>query len=251
MKQSKTFLVYVVPFLLLLGGAPAVGLSAPEVGSVKLALSEYRENPEKVNLGASLDLARSIIKCRQYPKSRSQLDKIISKITKQASADNPDLPQQYYEDIKSDLDENAPTCFGLTASDMTEVNTVLEHAADRGSMTAQVNYYRYGKPNTDELGIRESSALMRDFGLRSIEYLERAAENGSDIALLNLAEIYYSGEYIAREINLSAAYLHAYEACTGNEVHGEYDEIYSHADKEMNDVASLSAQMIEEYCDER
>ena len=207
---------------------------------LKKTISEFSISDS--SLEEKLAIVRGLIKCRAYPSNENNLHVVLGRM--EALKQENEISENEIASFK----ENAYKCIGLEESDFYMVEKILREAAEEGDTTAQLNYYIYAAPNANAKRFSSPEISIDQIASNSIKYLNEAVKNGEFQALLGLAEIYYSGEFVRRDVNISASYLQAYEVCSEQEVSGEYEFIYSEVAGNEEKIAKAAQDIIAESC---
>lgn len=182
------------------------------------------------------EVVQKLIQCRYLPTTQSEYEKAISKAQERGN--------EYAADA---IAKEGRKCIGLSAKDFYQVEAILRQLSEEGVLSAQMSYWRYVSPSPaqrysfSDPGI--SNALLAQ---RSERYLMSAASSGEYLALLNLSQLHFSGEMIPRNYHEAAAFIVAYEECSGKTVPSEANQIYLASKGLESQVADRSEALIKE-----
>ena len=236
--MAKCIFFSLVAFML--SGFSSIYAEAPQYGSLKGALNEF--STSEYNLEEKLIIANELIRCRTYFITGNSFNLVLERME--------ELKQEnkVSENEITSFKEDASKCIGLQKSDFYMVEKILREAAEAGDITAQLNYYVYAAPNSLDIKFSSPEISIDQIASNSILYLNEAAKKGEFQALLKLAEIHYSGQFVSKDLNIAASYLQAYEACSEMEVAGEYEFIYSEVLGKEEEIAKAAQDIIAESC---
>ncbi len=166
----------------------------------RLAAGEIEQLPA----ADRLEIASDLIRCQWRPLSREEYLKLFrhyQEIGHQVSAEQK---QAYHR------------CIGLTPEGFYHVESLLGELADEGNLTAQLAYFRYVMPSSaNRFSYHSPEVSPEEIASNSERFLLMAARSGKHMALLHLSDLTHNGPESVRDQVMSAAYLAAYEACTG------------------------------------
>lgn len=187
-----------------------------------------------------MDIVGELIECRFLPTSESEYEKAVSNAEKAGNS---------Y--AAESLRTAARKCIGLTDEDFHQVGAILRELAEGGVTSAQLNYWRYVSPApAPRYSLSDPSITNSSLAERSERFLLAAARQGEYSALLSLAHLHFSGELQSRDYNEAAAFIAAYEACSGKTAPAEANQIYSASKGLESEIARRSEALIEEVrCD--
>ena len=152
----------------------------------------------------------------------------------------------------SSLEEHSQVCLGLAPEDFQQVERILRQLAQKGVVEAQLNYWRYVSPTPGRgHGLSGEETSNRELARNSERYLMSAARAGEHMALMHLAQLHFSGELKSREYGKAAAYIAAYEVCSGRAAPPEANSILASARGLEDEIARRSESLIREVgCNE-
>jgi len=219
----------------------ATQVYSADYGSVKAHLNNLVLS--EASADEMLAVAGELIKCRAYPTSAEAYDATLARLRDQLKAGATTAANVDY------FVETASRCLGLDAGDFHMAEKLMASAAEMGNVRAQLGYAVYVAPqNMFEQELVDPSIPIEKLSSNAINFLNDAVNHGEMLAYHHLAALYFDGSLVRRDPVKAAAYLTAYETCTGVRLSGEYDKYYANVGNKLDDVARLAEQLVEDAC---